>query len=650
MKSGLIKKKKFWIIPVKISPTDFTTLEKAIFEGLEKKSFPIEPVEMKCMEDLHLTIAKYNEVEVEKALQLKKTNMKSFFVEGREIHFSTAGKHMDRGTFKEISDQRREKDPNTCRMAKLIVRLTNFEMNFSDLKCSDLLEYKPFKQVYKAEYKENAVVVQKFFLSETQKSSRFVKTLDEKIKVMWLLDHANIVKCLGRCIQDQTLFIVSEYCDGGSLHDLLHEKKIKLSPEKQLEYALSIAEGMEYLHTREPMIVHRDLNSKNILLKNGVPKITGFDVAQIRDTLSSSLDTQIETWNWMAPEIMKKGGQSYKEKVDVWSFGMILYELTTNTVPYHDCKNQMQLYDEVCVNKKTPPLPENIKHIHPTVLELMKQCWNWDPQQRPSFTQIVEILRKQQMKEYIQGLLQRIMSKDSDTLSAEIFKLDITRSEEVLQMVVDLIFDRAVVDHEHTERYADLCKKIHTRFRSSSKDNKEQVSKEPKVTSDFRKILLNRCQREFEQSFQNKLPTIDPSLPPEKTKQENKLDETKKRNLGNMKFIGALFINKMLSEKTIQKFIQQLIQDQSNEDNLEYLCSLLSTIGKRLDHEKAKRVMDQYFNKLKLLSQDKSLSSHIRSKIQEVIGPLETWALQQTLATIQIEPKTNKEFHEKPVK
>jgi hypothetical protein len=64
------------------------------------------------------------------------------------------------------------------------------------------------------------------------------------------------------------------------------------------------------------------------------------------------------------------------------------------------------------------------------------------------------------------------MSKDSDTLSAEIFKLDITRSEEVLQMVVDLIFDRAVVDHEHTERYVDLCKKIHTRFRSSSKDNK----------------------------------------------------------------------------------------------------------------------------------------------------------------------------------
>jgi serine/threonine protein kinase len=57
-----------------------------------------------------------------------------------------------------------------------------------------------------------------------------------------------------------------EYCDGGSLYDLLHKKQIKLSPEKQFEYALAIAEGMEYLHTHKPMIVHRDLNSHNILV------------------------------------------------------------------------------------------------------------------------------------------------------------------------------------------------------------------------------------------------------------------------------------------------------------------------------------------------------------------------------------------------
>jgi serine/threonine protein kinase len=85
--------------------------------------------------------------------------------------------------------------------------------------------------------------------------------------------------------------------------------------------------------------------------------------------------------------------QGYNEKVDVWSYGMILYELATNTIPYHQCQNPAQIYSEVCVNKKTPPIPEDTKqNIAPTLLDLMKKCWNRDPQQRPSFTDIVQIL------------------------------------------------------------------------------------------------------------------------------------------------------------------------------------------------------------------------------------------------------------------
>jgi serine/threonine protein kinase len=60
--------------------------------------------------------------------------------------------------------------------------------------------------------------------------------------------------------------MILEYCDGGSLHDLLHKKQIKLSPKQQLEYGLTIAESMEYLHTHQPMIVHCDLKSTNILV------------------------------------------------------------------------------------------------------------------------------------------------------------------------------------------------------------------------------------------------------------------------------------------------------------------------------------------------------------------------------------------------
>jgi serine/threonine protein kinase len=89
--------------------------------------------------------------------------------------------------------------------------------------------------------------------------------------------------------------------------------------------------------------------------------------------------------------------EPYDEKVDVWSFGMVLYELTTNTIPYQHIYNEkgqvtvLKLFDEIVTNKKTPIIP-NDREIHPSLLELMKQCWNWNPQLRPSFSQIVQEL------------------------------------------------------------------------------------------------------------------------------------------------------------------------------------------------------------------------------------------------------------------
>jgi serine/threonine protein kinase len=84
--------------------------------------------------------------------------------------------------------------------------------------------------------------------------------------------------------------------------------------------------------------------------------------------------------------------ESYTEKADVWSFGMVLYELTTNSIPYDYCKNSVALSRAVCDLHQIPSIPKD-REIHPTLMELMKHCWNWDPQQRPSFTQIVQTLR-----------------------------------------------------------------------------------------------------------------------------------------------------------------------------------------------------------------------------------------------------------------
>jgi serine/threonine protein kinase len=71
---------------------------------------------------------------------------------------------------------------------------------------------------------------------------------------------------------------------------------------------------------------------------------------------------------------MMTEGSDYTEKVDVWSFGMVLYELTTNTIPYDYCMNPTQIY-QVRVKKKLPSFPEGIE-IHSTLRQLMEQCWN----------------------------------------------------------------------------------------------------------------------------------------------------------------------------------------------------------------------------------------------------------------------------------
>jgi serine/threonine protein kinase len=88
-----------------------------------------------------------------------------------------------------------------------------------------------------------------------------------------------------------------------------------------------------------------------------------------------------------------KPDESHNEKVDVWSYGMVLYEITTNRIPYDNCENVAQVVTAISLYKETPKIT-NEKEVHPTLFNLMKQCWNWDPQQRPSFSQIVQTLRK----------------------------------------------------------------------------------------------------------------------------------------------------------------------------------------------------------------------------------------------------------------
>ncbi|KAG7325353.1 hypothetical protein KOW79_011669 [Hemibagrus wyckioides] len=154
----------------------------------------------------------------------------------------------------------------------------------------------------------------------------------------------------------------------------------------------------------------------------------------------------------------------------------------------------------------------------------------------------------------------------------------------------------------------------------SDKELKVPTSDNSGATVSFHRLLLNRCQKEFEKDkgddeiFQQKQKELDAATEEEV---EQRLNEARRRSLGNIKFIGELFKLKMVKEQIMHVCIVKLLKN--HEESLEVLCRLLSTIGKNLDLEESKPCMDQYFQQMEQIVKERKTSSRIRFMLQDVL-------------------------------
>ncbi|CAB1314506.1 unnamed protein product [Coregonus sp. 'balchen'] len=196
------------------------------------------------------------------------------------------------------------------------------------------------------------------------KKVRDIKETD--IRHLRKLKHPNIITFKGICTQAPCYCILMEYCAQGQLYEVLRAGR-KITPSLLIDWAMGIAGGMNYLHLHK--IIHRDLKSPNMLITyDDAVKISDFGTSKEMSDKSTKMSFA-GTVAWMAPEVIRN--EPVSEKVDIWSFGVVLWEMLTGEVPYRDVDSSAIIWG-VGNNSLNLPVPETCPDGFKI---LLRQCW-----------------------------------------------------------------------------------------------------------------------------------------------------------------------------------------------------------------------------------------------------------------------------------
>ncbi|KAM0934973.1 putative protein kinase TKL-Pl-6 family [Dioscorea sansibarensis] len=222
---------------------------------------------------------------------------------------------------------------------------------------------------------------------------RLVSDFWKEAGLLGQLHHPNVVTLYG-VVSDgpvTNLATVTEYMVNGSLKQVLQRKDRTIDRRKRVIIAMDAAIGMEYLH--EKNIVHFDLKSHNFLVNMKDPqrpicKIGDLGLSKVKQRMLVSGGVR-GTIPWMAPELINGKSNMVTEKVDVYSFGIVMWELLTSEEPYENMRSE----DIIAGLIKGDLRPEIPSWCDPVWRSLMERCWSSDPSSRPAFSEVSKELR-----------------------------------------------------------------------------------------------------------------------------------------------------------------------------------------------------------------------------------------------------------------
>ncbi|XP_038076025.1 mitogen-activated protein kinase kinase kinase 10-like [Patiria miniata] len=402
------------------------------------------------------------------------------------------------------------------------------EINFDDIVLSEVIGVGGFGKVYRGICAGEEVAVKAARTDTEQDLGEIMDNVRQEAKLFSLLSHPNIITLKGACLVEPNICLVMEYARGGALNRVLSNncKKLGLPPDVLVEWAYQIAEGMHYLHSDAPIpLIHRDLKSSNILINEKIVdndfygktlKITDFGLA--REMYRTTRMSAAGTYAWMAPEVIKSS--LFSKGSDVWSYGVLLWELLTGEIPYKGIDGLAVAYG-VAVQKLTLPIPTTCPEPFVRILE---ECWNPEPHQRPSFPEILNHLREIQDSPFIDTPHEsfRSMQQDWKQEIQEMFdeirlkeKELRTREEELMRQNIEQQCHARVLrqrEQELAEREIDLLgRELNIMILQQQQDDKPVPKKR---RNKFRRGKVRRSNKRISgpSDFQHKLTVrTDPS-------------------------------------------------------------------------------------------------------------------------------------------
>ncbi|EGC37230.1 hypothetical protein DICPUDRAFT_77168 [Dictyostelium purpureum] len=268
-------------------------------------------------------------------------------------------------------------------------------------------------------------------------NNRYSKSLSREIDLLRKIKHQNIVSFLGTVTNFKYLCIVTEYAKYGSLHSILHKTAIKLSVIQKLNIAIDIARGCSFLH--QSKIIHRDLKPANILLFNiedsGIcAKISDFGSSREISSDDATMTNHIGTTVYMSNQVLEK--KKYNYLTDIYSYGILLYELMTEVIPYSEMNISWSL-PRFVISGGRPS--KGLENVNEEIIQIIVSCWSGEENERLQFNDIIS-----KLENLYNGLLEKRSGNQKEKNKAETDEKNCIKTKANLQIQNQMVKNRII--------------------------------------------------------------------------------------------------------------------------------------------------------------------------------------------------------------